>query len=190
MAVKSRDLFPTITRVSTPAGLRPTWIMKGDLILRSFNIWGSLSQMRPHSQVLGIGIQTYFLGGHRPTFCPFYVPHLWLITCTQGFYDFCMAVARSNQLALHSPMLCPPRWTPLVLPALLSAGWHSPDQSSWVCLWRTQRRENAAFIPDDREMRSCLFHLLNRWPRHQFLWNNGDTVAESSGCPLHTHPQV
>lgn len=76
MTVKSRDLSSAITRVSTPAGLRPTWIMKGDLILRSFNIWGPLSQMTPHSQVLGIGVQIYFLGGQRPTFRPCYVPHL------------------------------------------------------------------------------------------------------------------
>lgn len=187
MAVKSHDLSSAITRVSTPAGLGPTRIIKGDLILRSFNIWGPLSQMRPHSQVLGIGIQTYFLGGQRSTLCPFYVPHLWLVTCTQDFYDFCTSLPdgrshaeqTSRCMSVKGLMLCPASWTPLVLTALLSAAWHSPDQSSWVCLWRTQRRENVAFIPDDQEMRSCLFHLLNRWPRQRFLWN-GDTVAESS----------
>lgn len=76
MAVKLRHLSSAITRVSTPAGLRPTWIIKGDLILRYFNIWGPLSQVRPYSQVLGIGIQTYFLGSQQSTLCPFYVPHL------------------------------------------------------------------------------------------------------------------
>lgn len=123
MAVKSRDLSSAITCVSMPAGLRPTRIIKGDLILRSFNIWGPLSQMRPHSQVLGIGIQTYFLGGQYSTLCPFYVPRLWLVTCTQGFYDFCMAVVRSNQLALHSPVAEATQSRPGAV--CLSRGWCS-----------------------------------------------------------------